>query len=164
MIIVFGNCPSCRYNFSAGLGANSGLGSSRYRCRSCNTRFQSTRSEWLEMGIGGKLWYCLISTLYVVFIGAIGGMFLRDVLVRLSIIDAATASRSLLGPISIGVGIAIAGLQCSRLVLSIRRSKGLDRADLRAGFLSWQTNLQGLVVIGFAAIGLVDRAIAWLMR
>ena len=68
-------CPQCKEGYdSQALGVSSGLGQPLYRCPHCGSVFSSGRLEWADMTVGKKAWYLIVSLLYVLATGGLGGL------------------------------------------------------------------------------------------
>ena len=161
-------CPRCgvAYSLRSG-GSGSGLGSRKFACARCEDSFDSGRDEWETMGTAGKLWYCLASLVYAVVIGFFGGWVVAGV--RLFLTEGPTSRNvtydGLVWVSTILAAALVALLQLSRVWLSIRRSMRLDDRRLIASFwLSWQTNLQFLVLMALITPLLLAWLASWLIH
>jgi hypothetical protein len=73
---VLVKCPHCRKPVDAHVGIHSGLGSPVLACWWCGGTYRTNRSEWQDREAPGKLWYLLISLVYVAVGGLLGGITL----------------------------------------------------------------------------------------
>lgn len=58
-------CPECDNAIDVDLGITSGLGPPYRLCGRCGSGIQTDRMEWDETNTWGKLWYVVISIIYV---------------------------------------------------------------------------------------------------
>jgi len=151
-------CPHCEAFCGARnlLGFHSGLGSPVYTCGNCGQPFASGRREWDEMGgwfdpqDAGKLRYLIVSVVYVLLFGVLGG---GSVGTAVRFVQHGPHAKEV--PLTeylsywtygLPIGAMIALLQIGRVRWSKKRSLQLRRTACVASFWSFRTNLQLLVL------------------
>jgi hypothetical protein len=68
------SCPHCRRGIDTHiLGLSSGLGPPLINCRHCRTAIRTGRKEWNIMSTSERARFIIISTLYTIGLGIIGG-------------------------------------------------------------------------------------------
>jgi hypothetical protein len=158
-------CPHCRKPVDAHAGIHSGLGAPRLACWWCGTVYSTGRSEWRDRPASGKLWYLVLSLVYVAIGALLGGIALAGASHRWQHLG---ESRFTLGANSIALvvgaglwGTVIALFQLYRIYASTRRSDSPPQTPGRASPWSFQTNLQakflGLIfLVSLLAWGLLS--------
>lgn len=71
------HCPNCGRPIEGRLfGLCSRLGPDTVRCAACHERVDIGRREWLDLPAGSRVWFGLVTTLYVLAVGLLTGNFL----------------------------------------------------------------------------------------
>src|SRR5262245_38459231 len=103
-------CPYCFHMHGLYFTVHSMLGSKLFICASCKKLFRTWRSEWGDKGLGGKLWYFLMSVVYAVVVGCFTGM------VGLVLAEICKVGRPpVFWVAAVLGGLSVAGLQCLRV-------------------------------------------------
>ena len=155
-------CPNCHNPVHVDFGSNSGLGPAFIQCSHCDEAFETDRSEWTDKTLAGKVWYIVISHIYVIFGAFFGAISLRGAFHLWQ--NPGKESFPPMGP-GIVPGIIFGALlvlcvQISRIAASIKRAKNEDLILYRPSFLNFQIFLMPKVLGIMFCIPLVT----WLIR
>jgi hypothetical protein len=148
---------------------SSGLGPTTYLCGRCGKAFTTHRREWNEMGRwfdpqdAGKLRYLVVSLVYVLLIGVVGGALvataIRFIQIGPQAEEVPLSDYASYGPYSVLIGVGIGCIQILRVRFSKQRSLPVPRPEYVSSFFSFHTNLQLLVLIAL----LLPGGICWLI-
>src|SRR5262249_45274494 len=137
-------CPFClRLVETSLIGLSTLLGPSLLRCRKCDRLFTSHRSEWRDRGSAGRTWYVALSIVHVV-LGAAASFVITwcACAIARAPLDWPPAAAAAFW------GTAVAALQITRVVRSLRRTSRVEREAHRAGFWSLDLYLPQKVAAG----------------
>jgi hypothetical protein len=142
-------------------GVTSGLGSSACICGHCGGIFISKRREWADMNVFRRLWYIVVSLIYISFVAGLGAYAISELFeacTRQSITEADFFVIVLL------LAVLLGGFQCVRVLWSRQRSEAREPSQVVASFWSVHTNFALLCVLGLlglqAIAGLVHFLVA----
>ncbi len=162
---VADKCPRCGKTLDFHFfGLNSLLGSPMTVCRWCRSEVTSGRTEWPHMPILQRLWFFLVSSLYVGIVGFLGGynVVIANVLFFKLPFDWDRHPDFLSPPFVTGFaawgGLTLL-LQGYRLFASIHRSNVLPSEPSR-GFWNLQTWVQAKCLL----LLMISPLVVWLVR
>lgn len=170
LVSIRETCPHCQAFCGTRIlfGLNSGLGTPIYTCGNCRRQFASGRRKWDEMGgwfdsqDSGKVRYFLVSVVYVLLLGVIGGgfvgtaiRFVQDPKAKEVPLDQFLSYWAYGVPIGLMIGL----LQVGRVRLSKQRTLQSTRSVRVSSFWSFHTNLQLLLLFGMV----LPVALCWLI-
>ncbi len=161
-IIDFHSCPHCQCTIEVRLFAISSLlGPSQISCLKCQGEIQLGRSEWADMTLNGRIWFLIVTVIYVLMVGVLTGNFVDQIWQLWSlderIVNMRTGSPIFQTAAWLG-GLAVIPVQIYRILASRRRSGTVQKLTLSEFYFGLQWNLQAkcllllLVVWGIAKI------------
>lgn len=161
-IVNFHSCPHCQFPIEIRLfWVSTLLGPSQINCPKCGGELQLGRSEWADMTLNGRIWFLLVSAIYVLMVGVLTGNFV-DQIWQLWSMDARIVNMRTESPIFqtaayLG-GLAVIPVQLYRIIASYRRSSAPQKLTMSEFLFGLQWNLQAkcllllLLVWGIAKI------------
>jgi hypothetical protein len=138
------HCPFCAAMIEESLiGLSTLLGPSLLQCRKCARLIVSHRREWRDRSMSGRVWYVLISVVYVLVCAVLAFLatlcacaIMRTPALWVSALAAALWA------------MVILGVQVLRVVRSLRRTRLVERPAVRATFWSLDFYLPQKVLRG----------------
>lgn len=152
-IVDFHSCPHCQCPIEVRLFAISSLlGPPQIDCLKCQRGIQLGRSEWPNMTLNGRVWFLLVTVIYMIMVGVLTGNFTDQIWQLWSlnerIVNMRTSSPIFQVAACVGA-CSVIPLQIYRIIASGRRARSEYKLTLSEFLFGLQWNLQAKCLLLF---------------